>query len=282
MKTAFLTGVVLLLLVAAMRLWHQADHKADRALWDQLVATQPATPATFDPAMVDDLPEPAQRFFRYAISPGTPLYTVAEISMQGRFSLGTKDAPGYMAMTAEQVLAAPTGFVWKMEAARGPIRISGSDAAHWTRFWLLGIIPVARMGNDNDHSRSAFGRYIAEAVFWTPAALLPGPDITWKSIDADTASVSVRHFGLEQSVDITVDTQGRPVRVSFARWSNANPDKVFRLQPFGGYLSEFREFGGYRLPTHVEAGNMFGTDEYFPFFIVDVTDIRFPGAARDQ
>lgn len=31
--------------------------------------------------------------------------------------------------------------------------------------------------------------------------------------------------------------------------------RVYQLQPFGGYLSEFREFGGYRLPTRIEAGN---------------------------
>jgi hypothetical protein len=79
-------------------------------------------------------------------------------------------------------------------------------------------------------------------------------------------------------VDITVDAKGRPLEVSFQRWSNANPEKVHRLQPFGGYLSDFREVGGYRLPHRVEAGNMFGTDDYFPFFLAEVTAIRFPGS----
>ena len=60
------------------------------------------------------------------------------------------------------------------------------------------------------------------------------------------------------------------------RWSNANPDQVYREQPFGGYLSEFHEFGGYRLPTRVEGGNLIGTPDYFPFFKADVTAIRFP------
>jgi hypothetical protein len=64
------------------------------------------------------------------------------------------------------------------------------------------------------------------------------------------------------------------------RWSNANPEKQYRLQPFGGVLSDFREVQGYRLPFRVEAGNMFGTDDYFVFFKAEVTDIRFPGAGR--
>jgi hypothetical protein len=79
---------------------------------------------------------------------------------------------------------------------------SASDSECWTRFWLMGLLPVARMGG--------------------------------------------------------------------------NPEKQHRMQPFGGYVSEFKEFAGFRLPTHVEAGNWFGTDRYFPFFVVNVTDIIFP------
>ncbi|MFW5824271.1 MAG: hypothetical protein ACOCVV_04840 [Marinobacter sp.] len=42
-----------------------------------------------------------------------------------------------------------------------------------------------------------------------------------------------------------------------------------------GCLSEFRSFGGFRLPTHVKAGNYFGTDQYFPFFVPDINDVGF-------
>jgi len=88
----------------------------------------------------------------------------------------------------------------------------------------------------------------------------------------------VRHGALEQAVDVTVDSEGRPVQVTFMRWSNANPDKTYRLQPFGGLLSDFREVGGYLFPFRVQAGNMFGTEDYFPFFLAEVTGISFPAA----
>jgi hypothetical protein len=159
------------------------------------------------------------------------------------------------------------------------VPVSGSDAGTWTRFRILWLIPVARLGGDPDHTRSAYGRYVAEAAFWTPAALLPGPGITWAPVDAQTARVTIRYGDQVQDVDVTVDDAGRPVEVSFQRWSNANPDKVHRLQPFGGKLSEFRDVGGYRLPFRVEAGNMWGTEDYHPFFLADVTAIRFPGHA---
>ena len=105
-----------------------------------------------------DLPESAQRYFRFTIAEGTPLYTLAHIEMTGQFALGTQDAPNYMDMAATQVLAVPTGFVWKMSGGSGLMRMSGSDSASWTRFWIAGLAPVARFGGDPDHTRSAYGR----------------------------------------------------------------------------------------------------------------------------
>lgn len=271
-------ALVLLLGLLGLALLLALDRRADDAEWNRLAALQPAAPKRFAPDMVADLPEPARRYFAYTILPGTPLLTVAEIEMTGQFSLGSRDAPAWQPMAARQILAAPEGFVWSMRTTGG-MPLSGSDTGAWTRFRIFWLLPVARLGGDPDHTRSAFGRYAAEAVFWTPAALLPGPGVTWEPVDADTARVIVRHGALEQAVDVTVDPEGRPVEVSFQRWSNANPDKVHRLQPFGATPADFREVQGYRLPFRVEAGNMFGTDDYFPFFLADVTEIRFPEAA---
>ncbi len=274
--------IVLVLLaavvVAALALGglRMRDALADRKEWHRLAALQPADPVRFSQDLVADLPEPARRYFQYTIAPGTPLLPVSEIDMRGQFSLGKKDQPNYQRMQARQILAAPEGFVWAMRT-RGGMPVSGSDAGSWTRFRIFWLIPVARLGGDPDHTRSAFGRYAAEAVIWSPAALLPGPGIAWEGMDENTARVTVRHGDLTQAIDVTVDAEGRPVVASFQRWSNANPDKVHRLQPFGATMSDFREVDGYRLPFHVEAGNLFGTDDYFPFFLANVTEIRFPG-----
>ncbi|WP_299417695.1 DUF6544 family protein [uncultured Sulfitobacter sp.] len=256
--------------------WRIFDQMADRAEVIWLHAVQPSNPSVFQHAMIADLPEPAARFFRFSIAEGTPLLPVAAIEMKGQFSLGDKESPNYMTMQASQVLAAPTGFIWRMRTRSGHLRLSGSDGLKWTRFWMGGLLPVAHAGGDADHARSAFGRMVAEAVFWTPAAVLPSRDVSWEQVDHDTARVTVRHNGMVQSVDVSVASDGQPTKVVFQRWSNANPDKVYRLQPFGGYLSRFQDFQGYRLPTHIEAGNHFGTDAYFPFFIADVTEITFP------
>lgn len=269
--------VVLGLSVAALVALRLLDWRADHAEWMRLAALQPVSPPAYHPELVADLPEPARRFFNFAITPGTPLLTVSEIEMGGHFSLGSREKPHYRSMQAHQILAAPHGFVWKLRLS-GFMPVSGSDSGGWTRFRILGLIPVARLGGNPDHTRSAYGRYVAESVFWAPAALLPGPGVVWEGTGTDSARVIVRREGLSQAVDVTVNAEGRPVEVSFMRWSDANPDRTFRLQRFGGKLSDFREVQGYRLPFRVDGGNMYGTDAYFPFLKAEVDAIRFPGA----
>jgi hypothetical protein len=271
--------------VAAMQGWRVADRRAADAAWAQLGAQAAPPVERFDPAMVEALPDAARRYFLYTIAPGTPLHRASEIRMQGEIGLGDRDAPGYLPMRAHQILAPPHGFVWRLEeAGSGVMRMSGSDAmvgaGSWTRFWLLGVLPVVRAGNDEDHLRSSFGRVVAEAAFWAPAALLPQNGVRWEAGDGpNRARATVTHGALTQALEIEVAEDGRPLRVWIPRWSDANPEGEWRVQPFGGTLDDFRTFGGFTLPTRVDGGNHFGTPDYFPFFRARVEDVRFPAVS---
>jgi len=170
-------------------------------------------------------------------------------------------------------------FFWQVRAGQGLMFFAGSDAAvpggSWTRFWLANLLPVARLGNTADHALSSFGRYMAEAIFWTPAALLPSSSVHWETVDENTARVTVEYQDMAQAFDLVVDVDGRLQSVQFQRWTNANKAKVYQRQAFGGYLSDFKQFDGYWLPTSVEAGNHFGTEAYFPFFKATVDKVVF-------
>lgn len=254
------------------------EREAAEARRDLLKGAAGATPPSYDPQMVAELPEPARRFFNFAIVPGTPLKSVVEITMAGELSLGTKQEPNYLPMQARQVMAAPHGFVWEIEAGKGAMRFSGSDGMlrdrSWTRFWLLRTVPVARVDGDLDHLRSSFGRLLAEAAFWSPAFLLPREGVAWSQVDKDTARATVTHGALVQSVDIHVDAAGQPLWASMPRWTNANPEKIYRVQPFGGELSDFRVVAGFRVPFRVDGGNFFGTTDYFLFYRARVLELR--------
>ena len=272
-------AIAILIIALMLRIWRYWDERQLSATWQSLVSTVTLKPARFDSKQLEGLPIAAHRFFETAIQDGTPLHTVVEISMHGEFSLGDKSAPNYLPMDACQLLAPPFGFVWQVKAGKAMLQFSGSDAAFpggsWTRFWLHGIVPVARVGGTTDHALSSFGRYMGEAIFWSPASLLPSDNVSWKEIDVNTARVSVIHKNFKQSFDITIDASGQLKQIQFERWTNANSDNAYRFQSFGGFLSDFQEFEGFLLPTRVVAGNHFGTDEYFPFFKASVDSVKF-------
>lgn len=268
--------------VAGLAGLRRSDRRVERQLAARLMEGAQGE-AAFCPRMLTGIPEPAARMYRFVIAEGTPLQCRARIEMEGWMDFGSRHAPAPRPMTAWQVLAPPRGFVWSVRL-RGTMGISGSDAltpaTSWSRFRLLGVVPVGRAGGDEDHRLSSFGRMVAEAMIWTPAVFLPEAragwdDLQWTVIDNDRAAVTVQHDGMEQTVEVQVDAHGQPTQVVMQRWSNENPDRVFRRQPFGGELSDFTVFGGYRLARIVRAGNQFGTDAYHAFYQARVTAVEY-------
>lgn len=249
---------------------HRCDLTATERAWAALEQAQDAAPRRYDPQMVAALPPVAQRYFARAIAPGTPLRRSVTLEMAGGFTL--KDAP--LPMQARQILCPPDrGFVWKARIGSGLLRFAGSDGylsqgdkvTSWTRFWLSGVLPLARIGGGPDHARAAASRAMMESV-WVPAALLPQFGATWLQTGPDRAEI---RFGATPDLppmQITLDTNGDLTEVHTLRWSDANPDKTYRLQPFGGRMFETAVFQGFRIPVRVALGNHWGTPDYAPFF----------------
>jgi hypothetical protein len=277
-KAALLAVFAVAVLLLGLQVLRYSDTAADAAASHALAG--PARPvATFDPHSVDSLPEPARRYFRFSIAPGTPLRTAVDLRIRGEISLGTRDEPDYMPMEARQILAGTRGFVWQVRAGSGAMRLSGSDGYAygwgWTRFWLLGAVPVVRVGDASDFARSASGRSVAESAFWLPAALLPSRTVMWEPLGPDQARAWVADGAWEHRLDLTVGPDGRPLSVSILRWSRENPQRRWQLQPFGGTPSDFVQVQGYRIATRVKGGNWFGTADYFPFYRAVVSHARF-------
>ena len=60
--------------------------------------------------------------------------------------------------------------------------------------------------------------------------LLPSESIRWESLGDKTTRVTIKYSAFAESFDITLDDNGRPVRVKFQRWSDANSEKTYRRQ----------------------------------------------------
>lgn len=257
-----------------------ANAEADRAWQDIAARGRSEQDGAFDMSMVASLPEVAQRYFRHAIAPGTPIMTTAELTMRGTFLLGDKSKHQAYRMEARQILRPPLEFVWIPRLSSGWMRISGADALvqgrAWTRFWLAGLVPVADARSSPDLVRSAAFRAAMEAI-WVPASLLPGKGVEWEQAGPDAARLRVPSNGAVIVLEMLLHPNGAVKEISGARWSDANPDKSFRLQPFGGTIEQEGRFGGYTIPTRVQVGNHYGTDDYLPFFQAEIVTANYPG-----
>lgn len=234
---------------------------------------------TFSLEQVAHLPEIAQRYFRHSIAPGTPLYSAVELEMEGTFLLDEKRGQRSLQMLARQVLRTPDQFVWLPEMRSGLITISGSDGLYegqaWTRFWLLGLVPVAQAKTSRDLVRSAQFRAAIESAMWLPSSLLAKNGAEWEQIEEHLARITLRRFEPAIVLNVNVDSHGAIRTIMGNRWSSANPEKVFRLQPFGGTALAEGSFQGFTIATHIEAGNHFGEDNYVPFFQARIVRASF-------
>lgn len=277
----FILGTVVLVagVVAGSAYWSYRQWMDEaEAAWQSIAAAAVPTAAVYDPAMVAGLPEIAQRYFNHAIAPGTLLSTTVELTMSGTFRLGDKDKPQTFEMTARQILAPPDAFVWLPEMRSGPMIITGSDGlaaqGAWTRFWILGLIPVVQSAASEGLDRSAKARPALEAI-WAPASFLPANGASWEQTGPDAARVTFGSGPEAIGVELVLEANGAMRSVSTLRWSDANPAHQFQLQPFGGTVSGEAQFGGYTIPSVVDVGNFYGTPDYFPFFSATITGAAY-------
>ena len=280
-KAAIIMPALLGTAIAGAAGYRRSAARDEERVRQAIVAAAPPVSEAFSEALIADLPEVAQRYFRHAIAVGTPLASTAELEMRGTFLLGdTAGTANAYAMTAHQTLA-PTrsAFLWQPRLRRGAMLITGSDGLRngeaWTRFWLSGLVPVVNeVSREEDLVRSAAFRSAAEAI-WLPTAMLPQTGARWRALGPDTAEVTMPSVAGPITNRLTIDKEGGLVEVVGLRWSNANRDKSFRLQPFGGMVKAERRFGGFTIPSQVSIGNHYGTPDFLPFFQAEITSARY-------
>ena len=228
-------------------------------------------PGSFAEGELEGLPEPARRYLRASIAPGTPLAQAASFDMRGSIKLGRRWIP----FRARQVLAPHHGFVW---AARAGGVIVGSDryadgvgAMDWK---LLGLIRVMH-AEGPDISRSSAGRAGAEAM-WVPTMLLPRFGVTWGTSDHNHITASYRLDDTELELRYTLDEEARIRSVTIDRWGDPDNSGTSGLHPFGVDVRRCSTFDGVTVPSAGRGGWFYGTERWRDgeFFRYEFTAFR--------
>ena len=237
-----------------------SDRHARQAEADLFAVDAP--PPVYSEARVDDLPEPARRYLRHAIAPGTPLAPACRLWMDGTMTPTPGAAP--TRLTAVETLAPRRGFVWTAHARMNglPVRVrdhylqndGGIDVV------AVGLVPVP-LASGPDVTRSSRGRLVGEAV-WCPTALVH-PDVAWEAVDDDRARFTIRVDGDPVAVTIRVDADGALREVGLDRWGDPDGEAP-RLHPYGFRVEAEGTFDGVTIPTRITGGWGYGTGAYDP------------------
>lgn len=233
--------------------------------------TATVTGKTFDPAMISGFPEPAHRWLRHAIAPGTPLWGSVELTMHGRIKLGR-----WRPFTARQVLSPPGGYTWAATARLAGLPVTGYDrlssGAGEMRWRLLRLFPVLTAAGP-DITRSARGRMAGEI------ALIPTAFLTaaWTRSEHPDTAVATWQFGDgTESAEFLVARSGRLTEIRVNRWGNPG-GAPFGRYPFGVRVEAEARFGGITIPSVFRAGWWWGTERQHEgeFFRAEITGAVF-------
>jgi hypothetical protein len=203
--------------------------------------------------MLQNLPEPVQRYTAYTGVLGKPLINTVQLKQTGRFRTAA-DKP-WMPMSAVQHYTTnPPGFVWKarFKIAGLPL-LSARDSyqtGHGHMFGkLAGLITVFNeRGPEMD--QGAMLRYLSEMI-WFPIAFL-GENITWQAVDSHSAQVTLTDSGRSVSGRLFFDDAGRPTDFTTMRHYLKSRGNL-SLESWSTPMTEYGVRAGLNLPVRGQA-----------------------------
>ncbi len=160
----------------------------------------------------------------------------------------------WIPFTANEFIdATQSSFRWEARLDPGkigsPTVIDAYEGGHGRlQVKLGGIVPVKKItGPDAD--KGEIQRYLASVVF-CPPMLLNNPTLDWNAVGPFTLRLRDRQDSTRATVDVELSEEGRPLVCRADRPRLVGKQAV--LTPWLATGSEFREYEGLRVVTHLE------------------------------
>jgi hypothetical protein len=224
--------------------------------------------------MLAGLPEPAQRYLRYAGVVGRAMVDTVRVRQACRM----RPAPNGISfpIVAEEWYAVePPGFIWDatVPVAGIPVvrgRDGYVDAKGMMTIKVGSLIPVVNAAGPETDQASLL-RHLSEMP-WFPSAFLR-ERVTWEAIDDETVRVSIVDGDLWATGTLTIDPEGRLVEFRSERYAMVGDG--FELRPWSAPTCAYSEFEGLRLPVRGAAVWTLPGGSTFPYIEVELTEVEF-------
>ncbi len=249
----------------------QFNRAVDREIDEMFARCKGLQPGVLTEADIRGLPEPVQRWLRYAGVVGKEKVAAVRLKQRGQMRSG----PGkpWMPIEAEEYYTLdPPAFVWSATAWMAPflwarVRDRNVEGRGSILVKALALITIEnRKGSHLDHDTLL--RYLNE-IMWFPAAAV-SEYIMWESVDSRSAKASMTYGGVTGSAVFYFDEQGRVTSMVAERYADVDGGLVTWETPIKAY----GEFNGVRLPSKGEAIYKFKSGD-FCYGTIEITDIEY-------
>jgi hypothetical protein len=175
--------------------------------WVPMPVGAPGNPVT--DAEIETLPEPAQRYFRYAKVAGKPRISSFSVIMEGKIRNGSTDPRMPLVMRQYNRLDNPARVVF-LSSTKPPMKgidsfIDGNGRMLIKALDLIKVVDFR--GPEMDVS--ALVTFLNDLTL-CPVAYFSLP-VRWRQSGPDSVELSLTHAGMTVSAVMTVDVKGRPV-----------------------------------------------------------------------
>jgi hypothetical protein len=250
-------------------------HKNGLAL---LQHAEQAQPDRITADQVLSLPEPMQRYLRYAQVLDKASLRTVRLTQHG--VMRTQPEQKWLPFVAHQYFTtAPPAFLWHCMMRPVPfVWVSATDRFSRSRgdmrIKLLSIIPMGdARGPEMDQSE--LQRYLAEMI-WFPTAWLSSA-IEWQAIDAHSVKATMRASGITAGVVLHVNEQGQVTHVTADRYKEEHGH--YLLAPWSGQCDDYQEVEGMRIPTRIAITWHLASGE-FTWFRCKITEIEYDQSGK--
>ncbi len=200
---------------------------------------------TFNYNQLLALPEPVQRYFKHALKDGQPYISYVNLTHDGQFKTGqNKD---WVNIKGEQYFTTQNpGFIWKGTTSLFTARDMYIADKGRLVVSLLSLINVVD-GKGEKYNEGELQRWLSESV-WFPTNLLPGGNVKWSVIDANSAKLSFNYKNISFFHLVTFNEIGEIVEMETERYMTDD-----KRETWVGKFKDYKEINSIIIPTDIEA-----------------------------
>ncbi len=199
----------------------------------------------FSYAQLEQLPQPVQTYFKYAIPANQPYIRCVRLKHVGQF----KTAPNkpWKDIIGEQYFITTTpGFIWKGKI--GPVAAQDMYITDKGKLMVSLFDTFTIMKSEGEKvDQGELLRWLGESV-WFPTNLLPGDQLKWESINDTSAKLIYDHQGILIYFIVSFNNKGEIIQLQTERYYNGQ-----NLVTWIGNCSEYKKMNGIMIPTVISA-----------------------------